>query len=105
MVILKSEAGRLRKGNMKKEVAASRKALRPEYDLSRLKGGVRGKYYRRASAGMNLVLIEPDLAKVFPDGEAVNRALRVLAEAAQSVNRRKLRRPRSHSTTVVSTDN
>ena len=56
--------------------------LRPEYDLSRLKGGVRGKYYRRAMAGTNLVLIEPDLAKKFPDTDSVNRALRLLVDAA-----------------------
>lgn len=30
--------------------------LRPEYDLSQLKGGVRGKYYRQATAGANLIL-------------------------------------------------
>ena len=48
--------------------------LRPEYDLSKLKGGVRGKYYRRATAGTNLVLIEPELTDVFPDTESVNRA-------------------------------
>jgi len=53
--------------------------LRPEYDLSRLKGGVRGKYYRKATDGTNLVLIEPELSKVFPDSESVNRALRLLA--------------------------
>jgi len=35
--------------------------LRAEYDLSRLKGGVRGKYYRQATAGTNLVLV-PDAA-------------------------------------------
>jgi hypothetical protein len=69
---------------MKKGPAAKRgDELRPEYDLAQLKGGVRGKYYRRASGGMNLVLIEPDLANLFPDSEAVNRALRVLADAAQ----------------------
>ena len=39
---------------------------------------------RRATAGTNLVLIEPDLATMFPDSKAVNRALRVLAEAAQT---------------------
>ena len=39
--------------------------LRPEYDLRQLKGGVRGKYYRQAIAGTNLVLIEPDLVKMF----------------------------------------
>ena len=59
--------------------------LRPEYDLSQLKGGVRGKYYRKAIAGTNLVLIEPELAKVFPNAESVNRALRVLADAAEAV--------------------
>jgi len=57
--------------------------LRPEYDLSQLKGGVRGKYYKRAIAGTNLVVIEPDLAEAFPDAESVNRALRVLLHAAR----------------------
>ena len=58
--------------------------LRPEYDLSKLKGGVRGKYYERAHAGTNLVLIEPDLANVFPDTDSVNRALRLLADTAEA---------------------
>ena len=58
--------------------------LRPEYDLSQLKGGVRGKYYRKATAGTNLVLIEPDLTNVFPDTQSVNRALRLLADTAAS---------------------
>lgn len=52
--------------------------MRAEYDLSELKGGVRGKYHRRASTGTNLVLIDPELAEVFPDAESVNRALRLL---------------------------
>lgn len=72
---------------------ASRKknnnALRREYDLSKLKGGVRGKYYRQATAGTNLVLIEPELTNVFPDTESVNRALRLLADTAASVTGRK----------------
>lgn len=63
--------------------------LRPEYHLSQLKGGIRGKYYREATAGTNLVLIEPELATVFPDTESVNRALRLLAETAESVNSKK----------------
>ena len=68
--------------------------LRPEYDLSRLRGGVRGKYYREATAGTNLVLIEPELASVFPDTESVNRALRLLADTAESAaNRTRPRRP------------
>lgn len=80
---------------MKKEPAIQRNdELRREYDLSRLKGGVRGKYYRRATAGMNLVLIEPDLANLFPDSESVNRALRVLADAAHVATQRKRGRAR-----------
>jgi len=58
--------------------------LRLEYDLSKLKGGVRGKYYERTRTGTNLVLIEPDLANVFPDTDAVNRALRLLADTAEA---------------------
>jgi hypothetical protein len=81
--------------SMKKEPAAKRgDDMRREYDLSKLEGGVRGKYYRRATAGTNLVLIEPDLANMFPDSEAVNRALRVLAEAAQTASASKRRRSR-----------
>lgn len=56
--------------------------LRPEYDLSQLKSGVRGKYYPQANAGTNLVLIEPDLALAFPNEQSVNRALRLLLAAA-----------------------
>ena len=62
--------------------------------VSQLKDGVRGKYHRRANAGTNLVLIEPDLAILFPNAEAVNRALRVLAEAARSTTTPKRRKAR-----------
>lgn len=58
--------------------------LRSEYDLSKLKGGVRGKYYRQAISGTNLVLIDPELTDVFPNTEAVNRALRLLVDTAES---------------------
>jgi hypothetical protein len=68
---------------MKKAPAKTDNGLRKEYDLSQLKGGVRGKYYRRAIAGSNLVLIEPELASLFPDSESVNRALRLLADTAR----------------------
>ena len=52
---------------MKKGPAAKHSDdLRRQYDLSRLKGGVRGKYLQRATAGMNLLLIDPDLATLFP---------------------------------------
>jgi hypothetical protein len=75
---------------MKKDSAkrVDRDELRPEYDLSKLKGGVRGKYYDRATAGTNLVLIQPDLMKAFPDGESVNRALRLLVDIAKTETQR-----------------
>ena len=58
--------------------------LRPEYNLSKLKSGVLGKYYERTKAGTNLVLVDPDLAKAFPDADSVNRALRALLEASRA---------------------
>jgi hypothetical protein len=58
--------------------------LRPEYDLSRLKGGVRGKYARRFQQGTNLVLLSPDVAKYFPDERSVNAALRSLVGIAKA---------------------
>ena len=74
---------------MKKESAKRRDDdLRPEYDLARLKGGVRGKYYKQAIAGTNLVLLEPDVARTFPDSNSVNRALRLLQEVATKSSRR-----------------
>ena len=45
----------------------------PETDLS---GAVRGKYYERAMAGSNIVLLEPDVARVFRDSAVVSQALR-----------------------------
>jgi len=67
----------MKTGSVKKS-----RGLRAEYDLSRLKGGVRGKYYQEASAGTNLVMIDAELAEVFPDTESVNRALRLLVDTA-----------------------
>ncbi|HEV7843297.1 MAG TPA: hypothetical protein VGO69_06350 [Pyrinomonadaceae bacterium] len=58
--------------------------LRPEYDLSQLKGKVRGKYVERYRAGTNLVRLEPDVAIAFPDAKAVNEALRLLIKIAQA---------------------
>lgn len=62
--------------------------LRPEYDLSKLKGGVRGKYARRFKEGTNLVLLSPDVAKYFPNEESVNTALRSLVDIARTQVRR-----------------
>ena len=71
---------------------ASIDELRPEYDLSVLQGGVRGKYYKRATTGSNVVVLDPDVAKAFPTDESVNQALRaVLVASAQVKHSRKVR--------------
>ena len=51
-----------------------------EYDFS---GGVRGKYAGRFVQGANVVVLDPDVAEVFPDSESVNAALRALAGIIQ----------------------
>jgi hypothetical protein len=66
---------------MKKRRAKTTDELRPEYDLRPLlKGGVRGKYARDYHAGTNLVLLAPDIRRVFRSERAVNEALRLVIE-------------------------
>ena len=72
----------------KTEKRGRRDELRREYDLSKLKGGVRGKYVARYRAGTNLVLLSPDVAKCFPDEQSVNAALRALIHATKRPLRR-----------------
>ena len=57
--------------------------LRPEYPADLIKSGVRGKYANRYREGTNIVLVDPDLHRLFPDSESVNRALRKFAEEHQ----------------------
>ena len=62
--------------------------LRSEYDLSKLQGGVRGKYAARYKAGTNLVLLSPNVAQHFPNDRSVNAALRRLMQTAKPPLRR-----------------
>jgi len=55
----------------------AKKEMPPEYDFS---AGVRGKYARRHQQGTNVVVLAPDVAKIFPNAEAVNDSLRALAQ-------------------------
>ncbi len=50
--------------------------LRPEYDETLLKNGIRGKYAKQYAVGTNIVRLAPDVAAAFPTEEAVNEALR-----------------------------
>src|SRR3989337_599123 len=72
---------RTKEGSMNRK-AKSRSAddMRPEYDFS---GGVRGKFYKEYMKGTNVVLLDPDVADVFPNSQTVNEALRVLAQLAK----------------------
>jgi hypothetical protein len=73
------------KENLMKNVESDEEDdLRPEYDFSKMKGGVRGKYVERYRQGTNLVLLDPDVADAFPDAKAVNDALRLLLQEKQS---------------------
>ena len=61
---------------MKKSSKKNDSDTQAEYDFSR---GVRGKYARRYAQGTNVVVLEPDVARAFPNAEAVNSSLRALA--------------------------
>ena len=67
----------------KTEKRQRRDELRREYDMTKLKGGVRGKYVARYRSGTNLVLLSPDVAEYFPDEQSVNTALRGLIRVAK----------------------
>jgi hypothetical protein len=55
--------------------------MREEYDFSQ---GERGKYTRRYAQGTNVVMLDPDVAKVFPNSKKVNASLRKLIRAKAS---------------------
>lgn len=57
--------------------------LRGEYQREDLGSGVRGKYYQSFQSGTNLVLLSPDVARVFSTEESVNEALRSLIDVAR----------------------
>jgi hypothetical protein len=57
--------------------------LEDEYDFANMKGGVRGKYAKPYHEGVKLIMLEPDVAKIFPDAKSVNEALRSLAKIIQ----------------------
>ena len=58
--------------------------IMPEYDFSE---GVRGKHHKAYQECTNVVLLEPDIARAFPSSESVNRALRMLMDTSQEVQR------------------
>jgi hypothetical protein len=66
--------------------------MRREYDF---RGGVRGKYAARVREGANIVVLDADVAAVFPDSRAVNRALRALIRVLPRRRPERRARPRA----------
>ncbi len=71
--------------------------MRAEYNFDYSKA-VRGKYYKRIlKEGANVVVLEPDVAKAFPNSAAVNEALRVVLKAGQASRRLTTRTTRARA--------
>lgn len=72
---------------MKKTKSAIDDDLRPEYRREDLGKGVRGQHFACYQKGSNLVLLNPDMAKAFPNSDAVNEALRGLLQLTEQTRR------------------
>lgn len=72
---------------MKKRSARPKEPeMLPEYDFSH---GVRGKYAKRYAEASNIIVLDPDVAKVFKTSESVNQILRALSEVIRQQKKRK----------------
>jgi hypothetical protein len=65
-------------------IAMADDEMRDEYDFT---GGVRGKYAARYAQGTNIVVLDSDVAEIFPTSQAVNDALRALATVIRNRER------------------
>ncbi|MEW6406343.1 MAG: hypothetical protein AB1649_31555 [Chloroflexota bacterium] len=57
--------------------------LREEYDLSKMTVLPRGRFDPKRRIGTNVVVLDPEIAKAFPNDEAVNKALRLVLKASK----------------------
>ena len=62
--------------------SAGEERILPDYDFA---GGVRGKHAASYAKGTNIVVLDPDVARVFRNSRNVNRVLRSLAQIAKSM--------------------
>jgi hypothetical protein len=83
-VLLARESPADENDGLMKKAGEKNNEMLPEYDFAE---GVRGKYARRYARESNVVVLEPDVAKVFPNAEAVNASLRSLVKI---IRRRKV---------------
>ena len=86
----------LNEPDMKKTQLTKRKrsrvdedTMRPEYDFS---GATRGVTAGRYAQGTNVVILDPDVAALYPDAASVNEALRALAKIAESTAKRRAKK-------------
>ena len=79
----------MKKNSSRRQRVSDRDTMRPEYDFSR---AVRGVTAARYAQGANVVVIDPDVLDVFPNGPSVNEALRALAPILRHQRRGQSRR-------------
>ena len=83
---------------MKAKTEVDSDEMRPEYTFDYSKA-VRGKYYHRLlKEGSNVVVLDPDIAKAFPDSVTVNETLRSLLKISEASRRSGVRSRRRRST-------
>lgn len=70
-----------------KKAKSTSDELRTEYKRSDFGKLERGKYYERIKASSNVVVLDREVAAVFPNSESVNKALHSLVEVAQKASR------------------
>ena len=71
--------------------------LRPEYRREDFGAMERGKYAKRVRESSNVVVLDPEIAKAFPNSQAVNDALRGLLELAKTSTRLTPKATRTHA--------
>jgi len=78
---------RIRKEKFMKKAKSRSDEMRPEYKLSDFKKLERGKYYQRVKESSNVVVLDPEVAAVFTNSDAVNKALHSLIEVGTRASR------------------
>jgi hypothetical protein len=73
----------------KKNTTVDDDEMLPEYDFSKMKLVGRGIYAERYRSGTNLVLLDSDVRKEFPDDKVINETLRAVAKARRQSARAK----------------
>jgi len=59
--------------------------MQSDYDFSK---GKRGKYTRQYTTGTNLIVLAPDVAKIYKDADTVNETLRAIAKIKIAVHKK-----------------